>query len=394
VPPAAPPADDPLDRPAVLPDGSRRADGQVLRPDGQDLHGVPGMWVVLHRVGRDTAGPIDSVRTGSEGRYAFRYRPSGAGDALYFASTSYGGIAYFSTPFRDAVVTGDAAEITVFDTTTAPVPVSVRGRHLIVGAADPASGARNVIEVFEISNDSSLTALPRAGASDGVFSVALPPGAQGAAVRPGSDFGPEAVSFAGGRAVLRAPFAPGLRQMAYSYRVTDAAFPLTLPLERATAVLEVLVEDARGSATGGKLTQADNATVDGRTFRRFVAQDVPAGGPIRIELPPVPSSGSRWVLPGVLVVVGIGMAAAFVVVDRRRRRPRLAAVGVPGAGALRAAGPVPDARTQLLAALAALDDEFRARAAPTPDERARYEDERRALKERLAGLLAAEPVAR
>lgn len=59
---------------------------------------IDGVRVVLHRVGPDQAGPLDSALTGPRGEYHFRYHTSGSPDAVYFVSASYDGIAYFSTP--------------------------------------------------------------------------------------------------------------------------------------------------------------------------------------------------------------------------------------------------------------------------------------------------------
>ena len=112
------------DRPAVLPDGTRRVRGRIVTPRDSAMRAVPNAWVTLHRVASDRAGPLDSVRTGADGGYAFTYRPSGAANAIYFVSVQHDGIAYFSSPFRDAVVAGEKAEVTVFDTTSARVPVN------------------------------------------------------------------------------------------------------------------------------------------------------------------------------------------------------------------------------------------------------------------------------
>jgi hypothetical protein len=356
---------------------------------------VPGVYVVLHRVGRDTAGPLDSVRTDAAGRYAFRYRPSGAGDALYFASTSVGGIAYFSPPFRDAVVRGDAAEIQVFDTTTAAVPLTVRGRHLIVGAPD-GEGARNVIEVWELSNDTSVTAVPPAGDVRGVWSTALPAGARDVALRPNSDIPPDRFRAREGRAVLLAPFAPGVRQVAYSYRLADGAFPLRLPVERKASVLEILVEEPQGLATGPSLVQADAVTLEGRTFRRFLAQDVAPGAPVEVSIPAPPSQASA-------------LAAARRARRRRRRTARRLRRRRPAAPRARPAVPRrrrPSDRRGRPRATRARDcsprsprSTTRTARAPPSARRARrrrtaYEAERAALKARLAALLAAEPAGR
>jgi hypothetical protein len=349
---------------------------------------VPATWVTLHRVGSDSAGPLDSVRTSGDGTFAFRYRPTGAADALYFASTSYGGIAYFTPPLRDAVVRGDAAEITVFDTTSRPVPSSVRGRHLIV-AAPSADGMRHVIEVFELTNDSSVTAVPPTDGPRGTWSVALPPGARDFAVRQGEvpDDGMVAV---GGRAVLLVPFAPGIKQVAFTYRVPGDAFPLRIALERPVSVMEVLLEEPRGAATGAGLVAVDPVALEGRTFRRFLAQETTAGATIDVAMPAAARRWERMVLPALLVTLGGAMVVLLVRASRRAPRVATASVAAPPTTALASApGGVEAEREDLLAALARLDDEFAGRTAPAEAERAAYLRERAALKARLSARLAA-----
>jgi hypothetical protein len=359
------------------------------------LRPVPGTWVTLHRVGSDSAGPLDSLRTRSDGTFAFRYRPTGAADALYFASTSYGGIAYFTPPLRDAVVAGDAAEITVFDTTSRPVPSTVRGRHLIVAAPSP-DGMRHVIEVFELTNDSSVTGVPPTDGPRGTWSVALPAGARDFAVRRGEvpDDGMTAVA---GRAVLLVPFAPGIKQVAFTYRVPGDAFPLRIALERPVSVLEVLLEEPRGTVTGAGLTAVEPVVLEGRTFRRFLAQETAAGATLDVAIPVAARRWERVVLPALLVTLGGAMVVLLL--RASRRAPRVAASPASAhAPATPAASPPPPGteaeREGLLAALAALDDDFAARGAPTDAERETYVRERAALKARLSARLAAPTEAR
>ena len=128
---------------------SRAARAQRQQPLGNQ-------WVVLHRVGRDRSGPLDSMRTSARGTFAFRYRATGDSAAIYFATTSYGGIVYPTAPFRGPVVSGDDASITVFDTTSGPVAIKVGGHHIIVGAPQ-ANGRRPVGEVYDLQNDSTVT---------------------------------------------------------------------------------------------------------------------------------------------------------------------------------------------------------------------------------------------
>src|SRR5690349_19690226 len=156
------------------------------------MHGEPkgprpisGVHVVLHRVGPDRAGPLDSMLTDARGRYHFRYAPSGSSEAIYFVSASYDGIAYFSTPLHDEVTRGDDAQITVFDTTSGPVPIHALGHHIIVGAPD-SHGEREAVEVFELGNDSSVTRVT-GGTDRPVWQVRLPLGAASAKVNPSGE---------------------------------------------------------------------------------------------------------------------------------------------------------------------------------------------------------------
>ena len=76
--------------------------GRVELPvTAQSLRPAVGAWVTLHRVGRDSAGPLDSLRTGAQGRYTFRYRRAADDSAVYFVSARWAGITYFSPPLAD-----------------------------------------------------------------------------------------------------------------------------------------------------------------------------------------------------------------------------------------------------------------------------------------------------
>src|SRR5258708_32466583 len=59
----------------------------------------------------------------------------------------YRSVAYFSAPLRGAHIVGDEGEITVYDTTSRPVELHVRGHHVVVGAARP-DGMHDTGEVW------------------------------------------------------------------------------------------------------------------------------------------------------------------------------------------------------------------------------------------------------
>ena len=269
--------------------GARVVEGRIRRPDPQrgDTTGmgpVPGQWVTLHRVARDGAGPLDSVRSDAAGRYRFLYRPRGAADAVYFASVTYAGIAYFTAPLKDSLASGDVAEITVFDTTSKPLPIAIKGRHVIVGAADT-TRTHTVIEVFELSNDALSTRVAAdSGGGAPTWSVAIPASARDVRVGEG-EISPDALAAENGRVVVYAPIAPGIKQLSFSYRVPGEGFPLRLQGEEGAVVLEVLVEAPQASAAGASLTAVAPVSLEGRNFRRFLAQDVRAGESFVIEVP-------------------------------------------------------------------------------------------------------------
>jgi hypothetical protein len=352
-----------------------RVEGRVLSPKGSEAAPLAGVMVTIHRVNRAGGQPLDSVRTGADGRYAFRYRPSDDTTSIYFVSASYADIAYFSPPLRAAVVKGDAADIIVFDTTSAAVPIHQRGRHIVVSALD-SNRRRGIIEVYELSNDSSVTRIARDTAV--VWDAGLPSGMTRFQVGEG-DVSTDAVTASDGRVRVVAPLAPGIKQLSFSYDLDAKSFPLSVPAERETSVLEVLIEDPQGTATGGGIAEVDPVDVEGRTFRRFLAHDVPASSVIRIDVP----RGSPVGRGRYIAIVALALLAAMLVVlaraVSRRGGPRREVQQIPEWAN------DPD---RLARRIAALDAEFERIAEPSEETRATYEIKRGELKSRLADALS------
>lgn len=348
--------------------------------------GAAGAWVVLHRVARDSAGPIDSVRAAADGGFRFRARLAADDSALVFASMSHHGIAYFSSPVRARAAGGpnDEAEIVAFDTSSAGPPLVVRGRHVIVQRGGGRE-QRAVVEVFDIENPGPTT---RVGVGDApTFTFPLPLVAQAPRAATG-DVAAEAMRFAGARGEVLAPIAPGVRQIAVVYGVEVSEFPLRLEQPMRSGLVEVMIEDSTGTVSGAAFGAPEEAAIEQRRFRRWTAQEVPAGGMLVIG--GIGGSGTfsaptiAALAFGIVALIGIGLAA-----QRRRettvRTPALAQVGLGGLAAVRG-----DAAEQLARRIAALDRAFAARGAEA-DEAARtaYEAERAALKDELTQVLAA-----
>jgi hypothetical protein len=280
---------------------------------------VSGAWVVLHRVGPDRAGPLDSIQSDARGRYSFKYERSGSEDAVYFVSASHDGIAYFTPPLAEGKVSGDDGEITVFDTTSGHVPMTLRGHHVVVSAVD-ANAKRSVMEVYDLSNDSSVTRIAVGdNPENATWRVHLTPGASDFLVSQG-DISAAAVSFTNGVVNVFAPLAPGIKQLSFSYSLPASAFPLKLPQERFTEVYEILIEEKAGNVTGPKLKEMDPVTVDERNFRRFLASDVPENSVAVIDLPPPPPA--RSIDPRFLVAITLVIGGTMIVALARALKRR------------------------------------------------------------------------
>jgi hypothetical protein len=365
---------------------ARTVEGRVRIPmqtggDSTGMGPARNVWVTLHRVGKDTAGPIDSVRSGAGGQYRFRYTPFGTGDAVYFASTTYGGIAYFTAPLREANAAGDAAEITVFDTTSRTFPLSVKGRHLIVSKAD-STDMRTVVEVFELSNDSLVTLITENRQNaPATWSVDIPAAATDVRANEG-EISPDAFAAQNGRVSVFAPIAPGVKQVAFSYKLPGSSFPLRVRSATPVVVFEVLVEEAQSIVRGQGFAAVDPVALEGRNFRRFLAQDVKADADLVVEVPAGATPGRNLYIAGLLVAVGLLMMLALT-----RSMQRASARRGKVEPTLRPQEPDVPLSDRLAQEIAALDAMYAKQDSPSAAVTAAYEARRGELKAALAEAL-------
>ncbi len=325
--------------------------GTLVRQTIAGEQRLPRELVTLHRVNAREAGPVDSVLTDPRGGFTFRVSAPDT-QSMYLVSARYGGIAYFSQPAQPGQP-APLAEIVVFDTTSADIPLELQGRHLVLSSPN-ADGVRSVIDVLEVENDTVVTRV--AGANNRpTFSLLLPGGARNVRASQGEQ-GAGAVEVRAGRAELFAPLAPGLRQVVLTYELPDDAFPLSVPLERGVAVLEVLLEEPGASADGGGLVSQGGVSVDGKAFTRYLGQNAPANAVLTLRGASAGGVGGTppWLLP--LVLTGVTLGAILVMA----RRGGAAAATVPPAmaqpGAASASGfvaPAPHAAQALAASASA-----------------------------------------
>jgi hypothetical protein len=366
---------------------AQQVTGRVVLPNGENPIPVRGAWVVLHRIGHDSAGPLDSTRTDAKGEYTFRYARAEEDSALYLVSSIRGGVAYFSPPIRPGSVRGQAAEVMVFDTSSARLPLHVQGRHFVVASGNEGSRTHGVLEVYELSNDTTLTAVaPPTGRA--VWSAIVPEGIENFRIGAG-DVSEGGLVLRNGRVELLAPIAPGLKQISFRYELPRSAFPLKLPITEDVGVLEVVADDPAARVTGAGLREVPAVTSEGRTFKRFLAQDVHANALVRVELG-ARGAVSRGATVALLGALFAACGAGALTLGLRRARPQSAAP------ASRPPLPtsVPESEV-LIRAIAELDARYERRSAEhgaqNGDDRASYQAERTALKERLRAALARTP---
>lgn len=336
---------------------------------------LPNAWVVLHRVGRGSAGPLDSIRSDARGRYQFDYRTSGD-SAVYFASSMYGGVAYFTPPFTTKSVSGDSAEIAVFDTSSTAARVSTRSHHVIVFVPED-DKTRRVSEVYWLENTTALTKV--ASHNGPSWTATLPPGAANGRIDDGS-VPADGVHIGKSDVQVFAPLSPGLHQINISYDLPAKTFPLKMSVRDSTMVLEVLVEDIGGVAKGAGLATQKSVTAEQRTFQRYLAHDVAPGSSFQVSAARKSAvSGRTLYVLAVVTIAGVGLLFGLARGNKR--------------GPMRIVNPMvpqtPMEAEGIAHAIASLDEQFAKRKNPTDDERAAYTAKRDELKAQLTAVLEA-----
>ena len=359
---APPPTAPPAPRPS-------RAEGRVVRAAGADSLPLAGARVVLHRVGRQAQGPIDSGTTDAAGRFRFRFAADTA--SLYLVSARWSGIEYFSSAVHTNPLLPDTALTIGVADTSSSAPVALTSRHIVVGAPG-ADGSRGVLELIVLDNH-GVRARVAADTVAATWGMLLPPGALGFTAGEG-DFSPDALIRRNDSVVVFAPIAPGEKQFIFQYTLPGDVSDWTVPFDQPAGSVNLMLEERGARAASGLLAYADTQDIQGHSYRRFTGRAA-AGSVLRVSLPNA-RSGGRWALAGLVAAVAVVLLGAAWWLASGRARPR----------------PVPAAPPALarLDAIAALDARYAGReAAVPPDEWRGYLEQRARLKGELEAALAA-----
>jgi hypothetical protein len=286
--------------------------------------GLADTPVILHRVGPDTAGEIDSARIAPDGSFSFLLPyvpdPGSRGREIFFASLEHEGILYFGRAITTAVQLDSLYVIQAYDTVTVPtggatLPVSVR--YLVLEPATAPEGAPldqgggwRVTDLVQVENpgDRTLTAAD----SGAVWSYPLPEEAERVQIG-GGDVGPDATQIEEGRVVVYAPLPPGQRQLIVRYALESPE--LTVPLPGSTGSVELLVREPAPSLRVEGLDPDRPVQMEtGSTYRRYVGTNLQEASVRIVEDEGAEEGGwsPRWlaVLLG-LLLAGVGLWAVL-----------------------------------------------------------------------------------
>lgn len=271
---------------------------------------------MLHQVSASFSGRVDSTQVGTDGTFQISLpRPPAAdGDDLYFASTRFDSILYFGNAVTSTSQLDSTYLIQVYPTAVpqpgVTLPLRIRNLFLEkpdVGIGGSANPGWLVTDLFELRNRSETTLVAGEGPDDWIptWSHALPPGLTDFEVGQG-DLPPDGAMLDRGRVLTTAPLLPGETVYLFRYRLPTTA--MTIPLEAATASVELLIREPGGELSVTGLAAADPIELDGRTFRRFAGRDLSPGQvTIQPGRPFTPGRAIKWlsvVLAATLALVG------------------------------------------------------------------------------------------
>jgi hypothetical protein len=280
----------------------------VIHPTRPDA--AAGVDVVLYALPAQGMPGLRRATSDAQGGFAFENVSNDPATAYLvgarFADVPYAGERLSFAPGE----TERTVEVRIAD--VSPDPAGVRVREVVV-RMDPIGGELAVNESVRMDNAGATTVFVPAGRRDPAaapFATRLPPGAQRFAMPLGVV--PEGMSVAGEELAFFGPIYPGENELAYSYAVPAVgAAPgatVRVALDRSFAagverlVLLAPVAGSPAAAPAG-FAGPEDATVEGRSYRRFVRESLAPGARVAFGLD-VPGAERR---PGALEVAEVRM---------------------------------------------------------------------------------------
>ncbi len=262
---------------------------------------------MLHAITGDSGAALDSAVTGRDGSFSFTLSGDSA-RTIFLVAVRYDSVLYLGSPIR-AMVPPEPYVVNVFPSraVASPDTFPITRRSLVL--TYDGDGAR-VLDAIELDNGGDTT-LVGSGSGQGAWRVALPEGAVDPQALQGDMF-PGGVRFVAGYALLDPSLRPGANQVLLQYRLPSdrpPRFTTVHPLQR----LEVLWSGTDRVLFGGGMTPAEPVSFHGDTYRALVANFVPGGSPLALQIQGGHSRTAAWLF----IVAGLLLAAGAFVSWRR-----------------------------------------------------------------------------
>jgi hypothetical protein len=111
------------------------------------------------------------------------------------------------------------------------------------------------------------------------------------------------------------------KQLSYAYVLPAATRALHLPIDQATAEVDLLLEDTTAVVTAPKLDSLGIEDIEGRRFARYRTPALTAGAPLAITFPARLAPES--LVPLVVAIAALVLGVGFVIALRRAPLPSL-----------------------------------------------------------------------
>ena len=344
--------------------------GRVV--NGTDGAGVPGDLAVLMLItGPDgTLSGTGQSLLGPDGSFVLEDVPVMEG-ALYTISVDYDGV-FYSQSLLPGQISGDVV-VTVFEATEDAQIIRVDRQVMVLSDFDVAQRMGTVTEFVRFANPTDRTLRPNLEtARPGMFSFmrfALPPEASDVTVQ-SSLRGGDVISVGTGFA-LAVPVPPGEHSVdfAYTFPYEGGSLDFRNSLPQGAGIFQVLVPARWDNVEIRGLVKRDPVAIGDEIYRAWEARDVPAGPGVEIRLdglpqPGIPArlgatlSGGQFWITAIPSAMGVILFVLLVLGLLRRYRPEPAAAGTGGSPDAGSPAPSPTRRAEVVANLAALDEQY------------------------------------
>lgn len=340
------------------------------------VNGEPfaGATVVVHRVGIDESGPLDTVRSGFDGSFRFRFPrvPDPAGlQEFYFASVERDGVSYFGPLIQTVADLDSLYVVDTYDTTPAPpegAALPVTARYTVLEQVE--NGGWTATDLLHVQHEGDRTLV--AAASGATFVYPLPEGASDLEVG-GTQVSPDAAALVDGNLRVTSAIPPGEREFIVRYRLPDPYVTLRYP--GVTREAQLLIREPAPLLEVEGLPGVEPVDEAGVTYRRFAGAEIRDATVEIREGEGEPLIPTRWLAVGLALL--LASAALYAVL-----RPHASVAGQPGVAPAPARLSPFERRQRLLLEVARLD-QAREEGRTDADE---WAARRRALLEQLREL--------